>query len=144
MTGDILVRTDSNKTKHRDSVIFLSVNLGAGHVKPVARPSQNTFNYAALLFEGVRRERQMNFEAIDKHGLWNGFQASEFEQTRNIFEYHTTFSVSCFMCFNAMHLLVGAAEGANVNFYSFYKGIRESLLTGAGMATNRTQFAHAS
>ena len=48
------------------------------------------------------------------------------------------------MGFFAMHPLVGTPEGTNVNFYSFYKGIRESFLTGAGMATDRTQFAYAS
>jgi hypothetical protein len=53
-------------------------------------------------------------------------------------------SVSSFVSFLTMNLLIGTAEGANVYFYSLYEVISEAFLTAAGMTTDRAQFAHAS
>jgi hypothetical protein len=46
-------------------------------------------------------------------------------------------SVSRFVCFFAMHLLISAAEGADVYFYGLYNCIGKSLLTVACVTTDR-------
>ena len=46
------------------------------------------------------------------------------------------------MGFFTMHLFVGTTKWADVPFYHFYKGIRDSFLAAAGVATDRAEFAY--
>lgn len=67
----LFVRADRYETEHGHRGIVLPVNLGTGNIEAVSGPTENAFDDAAFFFEGMGRERQVNFEAKDKHRLWS-------------------------------------------------------------------------
>jgi hypothetical protein len=70
LVWNCFIRANRNECQHTDCRIILPVNLGAGYVEAVFRPSKDALDNTALFFERVGREGEMYFETEDVHGLW--------------------------------------------------------------------------
>jgi hypothetical protein len=67
ITGYSFVRADRNKSQYRHVRVVLTVHFGAGGIEAVSGTPEDAFDDAAFFLEGVRRQREMDFEAEDEH-----------------------------------------------------------------------------
>ena len=70
---DLLIRTDGNKRKNSHRSIILSIDLRTRHIKAVPGTTKYALDDPALLFKRMRRQGEMDFEAVDEHGHFPTF-----------------------------------------------------------------------